>query len=139
MCRTAAASLKATRRSGQRRRKRHRSFLFEAAIVLPPTRKLSAGIGQLLDAIHRLICRTPLWTLLVALMSWFGWSWLVASTMTGEDLIECLQSGDWLTILTGTQFGHIWLFRMIVSLVFGIILWVVARTSWRRGFLQTTL
>ena len=59
--------------------------------------------------------------------------------MTGDDLIECLQSGDWLTVLTGTQFGHIWLFRVIVSLVFGIILWVVARTSGRRSFLQTTL
>ena len=59
--------------------------------------------------------------------------------MTGDDLIECLQSGDWLTVLTGTQFGHIWLFRVIVSLVFGIILWVVARISERRIFLQTTL
>ena len=76
-------------------------FLFEAAIVLPATRKLSAGIGQLLDTIHRLTCRTALWTLLVALMSWFGWSWLVASTMTGDDLIECLQTGEWLTVLPG--------------------------------------
>jgi len=59
--------------------------------------------------------------------------------MTGDDLIECLQSGDWLTVLTETQFGHIWLFRIIVSLIFGIILWVVARTSGRRSFLQTTL
>jgi putative copper resistance protein D len=114
-------------------------FLFEAAIVLPATRKLSAGIGQLLDTIHGLTCRTALWTLLVALMSWFAWSWLVALTMSGDDLIECLQSGDWLTVLTGTQFGHIWFFRVIVSLVFGIILWVVARTSGRRSFLQTTL
>ena len=114
-------------------------FLFEAVIVLPAARKLSAGIGQLLDTIHWLTCRTALWTLLVALMSWFAWSWLVASTMSGDDLIECLQSGDWLTVLTGTQFGHIWLFRVIVSLVFGIILWVVARTSGRRSFLQTTL
>jgi copper resistance protein D len=59
--------------------------------------------------------------------------------MTGDDLIECLQSGDWLTVLTETRFGHIWLFRLIVSLVFGIILWVVARPSGRRNFLQTTL
>ena len=114
-------------------------FLFDAVIVVPVARKPSPGTGHLLDTIQQLRCRTALWTLLVALMSWFGWSWLVASTMTGDDLIECLQSGDWLTVLTETQFGHIWLFRVIVSLVFGIILWVVARTSWRRGFLQTTL
>src|SRR6266481_4696234 len=59
--------------------------------------------------------------------------------MSGDDLIECLQTGDWLTVLTGTQFGHIWLFRLIVSLVLGISLWVVARTSGRRSFLQATL
>ena len=114
-------------------------FLFEAVIVVPAARKPSAGIGHLLDTIQRLTCRAARWTLLVALMSWFAWSWLVASTMTGDDLIECLQSGDWLTVLTGTQFGHIWLFRVIVSLVFGIILWMVARKSRRRSFLQTTL
>jgi putative copper export protein len=114
-------------------------FLFEAVIVVPAARNLSGGIKHLLGRFHRLTCRTALWTLLVALISWFALSWLVASTMSGDDLIECLQSGDWLTVLTGTQFGHIWLFRVIVSLVFGIILWVVARTSGRQSFLQATL
>ena len=87
-------------------------FLFEAVIVLPAARKPSADIGHLLGRIHRLTCRTALWTLLVALLSWFAWSCLVASTMTGDNLIECLQTGDWLTVLTGTQFGHLWLFRI---------------------------
>jgi putative copper resistance protein D len=114
-------------------------FLFEAVILVPAVGKPLANIGPLLGRIHQLTCRTALWTLLVALMSWFGWSWLVTSTMTGDDLIECLQSGDWLTVMNGTQFGHIWLFRMIVSLVFGIILWVMARTSGRPSLLQTTL
>ena len=114
-------------------------FLFMAAIVLPATRKSSAAMGDLLDTMQLLTCRTALWTLLVALMSWFGWSWLVASTMTGDDLIETLQSGDWLTVLTGTQFGRIWLFRVIVSMVFGIILLVSRRPPFRRSFLQTTL
>ena len=113
-------------------------FLFETVIVVPAARKTSAGSEQLLEATHRLTDRTALWTLLVAFVSWFAWSWLVASTMTGDDLIECFQSGDWLTVLTGTQFGLIWLFRVIISLVFGI-LWVVAWTSGRRNLLQTTL
>jgi hypothetical protein len=79
-------------------------FLFEAVIVVPAARKPAAGIGHLLGRIHRLTCRTALWTFLVALISWFAWSWLVASTMSGDDLIDCLQSGGW---LTGTQFGHV--------------------------------
>jgi len=114
-------------------------FLFEAAILLPATRKCSTDTGHLLDTIHRLIRRAAWWTLLVALTSWFGWSWLVASIMTGDDLLECLRCGDWLTVLTGTEFGHLWLFRMIVGLVFGIVVWVVARTSGRRSSLQTIL
>jgi putative copper resistance protein D len=113
--------------------------LFEAVIVAPAARKPSAGIGHLLGRIHQLTCLAALWALLVALMSWFGWSWLVASTMSGDDLIQCLQTGDWLTVQTGTQFGHIWLLRVIISLVFGIILWLWARTSGRRSYLQTTL
>jgi putative copper export protein len=83
-------------------------FLFQAVIVVPAARNPSAGIGHLLGRIHRLTCRTAFWTLLVALMSWFGWSWLVASTMSGDDLIECLRTGDWLTALTGTLFARIW-------------------------------
>jgi copper resistance protein D len=75
----------------------------------------------------------------VALISWFAWSWLAAATMTGDELIECFQTGDWLTVLTRTQFGHIWLFRVIVSLVFGIILWLAAWTSGRRSYFQATL
>jgi putative copper resistance protein D len=114
-------------------------FLFEAAILLPTMRKPSAGIGHLLETIRRLTCRTALWTVLVALMSWFGWSWLVASAMSGDDLLQCLQSGDWWTVLTGTHFGSIWLFRAIIGLIFGIILWVVASTSGKPSFLQTIL
>ena len=101
-------------------------FLLEA-VVVPGARKPSADVGHLLGRIHQLTCRTALWTLLTALISWFAWSWLAASTMSGDDLVECLQSGDWLTVLTGTQFGHIWLFRVIVSLVFASILWATAR------------
>jgi putative copper resistance protein D len=114
-------------------------FLFEAAIVLPVASNSPAGNGQLLEKIHRLTCRTALWTLSVALITWFVWGWLVASTMSGDDLVECLKSGDWLTVLAGTQFGYIWLFRVIVSLVLGIILAVVAQRSERISFLKTTL
>ena len=106
-------------------------FLFETVIVVPAARKPSADIEHLLSRIHRLTGRVAFWTLLVALFSWFAWSWLVASTMTGDNLIECLQTGDWLTVLTGTQFGHLWLFRMMVNLVFGINLWLASRPEKR--------
>lgn len=43
-------------------------FLFQAVIVAPAARNPLADIGHLLGRIHRLTCRTALWTLLVALM-----------------------------------------------------------------------
>ncbi len=113
-------------------------FVFEQAIIIPVARKPSETTACLLHTLHLLTCRTALWTLLVALVSWFAWSWLVASTMSGDGLVECFQSGDWLTVLTGTQFGYVWLFRVILGLIFGTLLWMAAQASLRRSFLRTT-
>jgi putative copper export protein len=113
-------------------------FVFEQAIVIPAARLPSETTACLLRTVHLLTCRVALWTLLVALVSWFAWSWLVASTMSGDGLVECLQSGDWLTVLTRTQFGYIWLFRVILGLVFGMFLWMGAQASLRSSFLRTT-
>ena len=106
-------------------------FMFETVIVAPVARKPTADVEHLLSEIHRLTVRVALWALIIALISWVAWGWLVASAMTGDDLIECLQTGDWLTVLTGTQFGHLWLFRMMVSMVFGISLWLAGRPEKR--------
>ena len=114
-------------------------FLFEATIVFPAAREFSAGTERLLETFQRLICRAAWWTLLTALISWFVWSWLLASIMSGDGLVESLQSGDWLSILTGTQFGHIWLFRVFVGLVSGIILRVVTRKPGRLRLMRATL
>jgi copper resistance protein D len=112
-------------------------FVFEQAILIPVARVPSEITASLLDTIHLLTCRTALWTLLVALISWFGWSWLVASTMSGDGLVECFQNGEWLSVLSGTQFGYIWLFRAILGLVFGMFLWMAAQASLRQSFLRT--
>jgi copper resistance protein D len=114
-------------------------FLFEAIIVSPAPRKPSAGTEQLLERFHRLTYRAAWWTLSTALISWFVWSWLLASIMSGDSLVESLQSGDWLSMLIVTQFGHIWLFRVIASLVAVGILWMVARTPGQRSLLQAIL
>ncbi|MBV9672768.1 MAG: copper resistance D family protein [Verrucomicrobia bacterium] len=113
-------------------------FLFEA-LILRTASNSSRETGRLLVAIQQLICRTAFCTLITTLLSWFGWSWLVASNMSGDDLIQCLQSGDWLTVITGTQFGYVWLFRLILSFIFGINLWMVARMPERRSFSQIIL
>jgi copper resistance protein D len=114
-------------------------FLFEAIIVFPAAREPSAGTERLLETFQRLTCRIAWGTLLTALISWFVWSWLLASMMSGDGLVESLESGDWLSILTTTHFGHLWLFRMFVGLVSGIILWVVTQRPGRRRLIRTIL
>jgi len=114
-------------------------FLFEQAIIVPALRKPTTETEWLLDRIRGLICRGALWTLSAALTSWFVWGLLVALAMTGDELIECLQTGHWLTVLTGTQFGHLWLFRLTVSLLLGILLWLSASRPGRGGYLPAIL
>lgn len=114
-------------------------FLFEAIVVFPAAREPSAGTERLLETFQRLTCRIAWGTLLTALISWFVWSWLLASMMSGDGLVESLESGDWLSILTTTHFGHLWLFRVFVGLVSGIILWVVTQRSGRRRLIRTIL
>jgi copper resistance protein D len=114
-------------------------FLFHATILLPAMKKTPEATGALLERIHRLTCRFAFRSLFVGFVSWLLWSWLAASIMSGDDLVASLQSGDWVTILLGTQFGHIWLFRAIISLLIGAILWVSARRPGRQNFISSIL
>jgi copper resistance protein D len=114
-------------------------FLFQSTILPPPTKKTSQATGDLLQRIRRQICRLAFRTLFLGFVSWFVWSWLAASIMSGDDLVASLQSGDWVSILVETQFGHIWLFRAIIYLLIGAILRVSARRSGRQNFLPSIL
>jgi copper resistance protein D len=114
-------------------------FLFETVIVFPAAREPSAGTERLLETFQRLTCRIAWWTLFTALISWFVWCWLLASIMSGDGLVESLESGDWLSILTTTQFGRLWLFRVFIGLGSGIILWVVTGGPGRRRLMRRFL
>ena len=114
-------------------------FLFETIILIPASRMRPAVSDRLLERFRGRTYPAACLIFLLVFVSWFAWSWLVASAMTGDDLIQCLQRGDWWTVLKGTQFGHTWLFRVFISLLFGIILWWLARASKRRRFLRVTL
>jgi putative copper resistance protein D len=114
-------------------------FLFEVVIAVPAARMPSARVQAFLGRFHQVTCRTAKWTLLVLLTSWFAWSWLVASAMSGDDLFQCLQSGDWLMVVTRTQFGHLWVFRIIIGLGFGFVLWILPRTTRRQSTLRRIL
>ena len=75
----------------------------------------------------------------LAQISWIAWLWLATALMSGEDIIACINSGALGTVLFATQFGHLWLTRLIIGLVFGIGLWLLARTSGGQSILAASL
>jgi putative copper resistance protein D len=67
------------------------------------------------------------------------WLWLVTASISGEDSISYISSDALGTVLFLTQFGHLWLVRLIIGIVFGISFWMLERTSRGRSVLAVSL
>jgi putative copper resistance protein D len=110
-------------------------FWFELVIAGPlladPSETpLSGSIRRL---IHRLAWRIGL----VALISWIGWLWLVSASMSGED--QPVSPDIVGSVLLGTQFGHLWLTRLIVGLIFALTLYFASLEAPGMIFLDRVL
>ena len=90
-------------------------------------------------SVCRFTYRFARWLWAIAQISWIAWLWLITASMSGEDMIGCINSEAFGTVLFATQFGHLWLMRLVVSLVFGIGLWLLASSSRRRSILMVSL
>jgi putative copper resistance protein D len=66
-------------------------------------------------------------SLALALVSGAAWLAATASTMSGEPLTALWSQGILLTVLTRTQFGQIWLFRLVLAALLGCCLLVRRR------------
>jgi putative copper resistance protein D len=114
-------------------------FMFELVIVGPFVRNPPENILPLFLSLRRLTHRFAWWICAVAQISWIAWLWLITASMSGEDVIACINSEALGTMLFATQFGRLWLMRLVIGLVIGISLWLLARTSGRRNVLAVNL
>ena len=114
-------------------------FLFELVAVAPFARKLPQTIQSPFLSLRRLTRRLAWWTWSIAQISWVAWLWLVTARMSGEDLIACINSDALSTVLFSTQFGHLWLMRLFIGVVFGISLYLPERIFRGRGVLDVSL
>ena len=114
-------------------------FLFERVAVAPFARKLPQTIQSPFLSLRRLTRRLAWWTWSIAQISWVAWLWLVTARMSGEDLIACINSDALSTVLFSTQFGHLWLMRLFIGVVFGISLYLPERIFRGRGVLDVSL
>ncbi|MGA8656943.1 MAG: CopD family protein [Chthoniobacterales bacterium] len=105
-------------------------FVFEFVIVNPPARR-HPGFSVLTAprVFHRLAW--SFWT--VGIISNFFWIWAISASMTGVDLFAALSPDVWSTVLSDTQFGHLWAFRLAIALIFWLTLLA------RRGIRLTAL
>jgi len=103
-------------------------FLFELVIVAPLARKPPEPIQPLFLSLRRLNRRVGWWTWSIAQILWILWLWLITASMSGEDLISCLSSDALSTALFSTEFGHLWLMRLAIGILFGIRFWMLERT-----------
>ena len=97
-------------------------FLFELVVVAPFARKPPETTESLFLSLRQLNRRLVWWTWSIAQISWVAWLWLITAWMSGEDLIACINSDALSTVLFSTQFGHLWLIRLFIGVVFGTIL-----------------
>jgi copper resistance protein D len=114
-------------------------FVFELVIVGSFGRNPPPIILPLFLSLRRLTLRFAWWIWAIAQISWLAWLWLITALMSGEDIVACINSGALGTVLFLTQFGHLWLIRLVISLVFGISLWLLGRTSGSRSILAASL
>jgi putative copper resistance protein D len=114
-------------------------FLFEPVIVAPFARKPARTIQPLFLSVRRSRSRFVWWAWSFAQISWIAWLWLITASLSGEDLAACISSGAIGTLLFSTQFGHLWLMRLVIGLIFGIGLWIFEQKSGRLSALEMSL
>jgi len=63
----------------------------------------------------------------VGIISSLLWLWTISAEMAGVELMAALSPEIWFTVLSGTQFGHLWVFRITIMVIFGLVLIVRRR------------
>jgi putative copper resistance protein D len=105
-------------------------FVFEFVVVDPPVRHHSGfSVLNAPNLFHKLAWY--FWT--AGIISSPLWLWTISASMTGVDLFAALNPEVWSTVLLGTQFGHLWAFRLAIALAFCLSLLA------RRGITLTAL
>jgi len=90
-------------------------FVFELVILDATARRDSEfGVLSVPSLFHRLAWN--FWT--VGIVSSLLWLWAASAAMTGVDLFAALLPENWFTVLSATEFGHLWVFRLAIAFFF---------------------
>jgi putative copper resistance protein D len=105
------------------------ALVFAVFVVDPPIRTL--GDSAVVPRIHRLLAWI-VWTgLALALVSGAAWLVLLSAEISGRPLSAMIASDVVLTVLTQTQFGHVWQVRVGLGALLALAMALDHRRRWR--------
>ncbi len=95
------------------------AFAFLLLVARPAFKQGGPERGPAFEDLDRLLVRLSLWSLLIALGSGILWLWAQAAIATGKPLRQALTLDVLGSVLTRTQFGHVWQLRLALALLLG--------------------
>lgn len=100
------------------------TFTFLLLVVYPASRTAKAEATTDGDEINGALLRVASWCLLVMLISGTLGLWFQLATATGRSLLQALTIEDLWSILTGTQYGRVWIIRTALMVLLAGLLWL---------------
>ena len=99
------------------------AFAFLLLVARPAFKKAQADSLAALERFDRFLLRLAGWSLLVALVSGLVWLWVQAAIVSGPPVSQALTLDIVGRVLTKTQFGQVWQFRLgLLALLGGFLL-----------------
>lgn len=95
------------------------AFAFILLVARPAFKQGGPERRSAFEDLDRLLIRLSLWSLLIALGSGTLWLWAQAAIATGKPLRQALTPDVLVSVLTRTQFGHVWQLRLALALLLG--------------------
>jgi len=98
-------------------------FTFLLLVVSPASRTAKAEARASSDHLDGVLLRLATGCLLVMLISGALGLWFQLATATGRPLLQALTLADLQNILSGTQYGRVWIIRMALMVLLAGFLW----------------
>jgi putative copper resistance protein D len=100
------------------------AFAFVLLVARPASRTEPSAPWPGFAYFDRLVLRWASWSLLVLLVSGLFGLWTQLATVTGRSLLQAVTVADLWSLLTSTQYGHVWTIRITLMVLLGGILWL---------------
>jgi len=105
-------------------------FAFEMLIATPALRRADRSVLEYVEALRGQFRRVLVWSGFAAIGSGIVWFWLVLAQMTGGSLWEMPGMHSIEVAVTRTQFGHLWEWRLGLTLLFTMALLIPSGRCW---------